>query len=203
MSHWPQPSPRPFSYLALGFPKRQKVSAEVCKSSSPPTGSRKKRRRKSDKPSPEDLEARVKIHLPRRALSIHSTPVSDTKTSPPISPSPTNGRELLVQVAQHPTTSPASPSPSAGATPTQREPLPLVTDATNNCQRLHLSSPIPFANVFPLVVIGRKRPVPPEFDEEVTSPHRKKYITGWMSEYIRLRARSWREMLRVDRKSVV
>ena len=28
-------------------------------------------------------------------------------------------------------------------------------------------------------------------------PHRKKYITGWMSEYIRLRARSWREMLRV------
>ena len=139
----------------------------------------------------------MKIHLPRRALSIHSTPVSDTKTSPPISPSPTNGRELLVQVAQHPTTSPASLSPSAGATPTQREPLPLVTDATNNCQRLHLSSPIPFANVFPLVVIGRKRPVPPEFDEEVTSPHRKKYITGWMSEYIRLRAPSWREMLRV------
>jgi hypothetical protein len=28
-------------------------------------------------------------------------------------------------------------------------------------------------------------------------PHRKKYITGWMSEYIRLRAPSWREMLRV------
>ena len=28
-------------------------------------------------------------------------------------------------------------------------------------------------------------------------PHRKKYITGWMSEYIRLRAPSWHEMLRV------
>ena len=27
-------------------------------------------------------------------------------------------------------------------------------------------------------------------------PPRKKYITGWMSEYIRLRAPSWREMLR-------
>lgn len=28
-------------------------------------------------------------------------------------------------------------------------------------------------------------------------PHRKRYIIGWMSEYIRLRAPSWREMLRV------
>jgi hypothetical protein len=44
---------------------------------------------------------------------------------------------------------------------------------------------------------GRKRPAPAEFDDEVSLPHRKKYITGWMSEYIRLRARSWREMLRV------
>ena len=49
----------------------------------------------------------------------------------------------------------------------------------------------------PLVVIGSgKRPAPAEFDENVTQPHRKKYITGWMSEYIRLRASSWRKMLR-------
>lgn len=32
-------------------------------------------------------------------------------------------------------------------------------------------------------------------------PHRKKYITGWMSEYIRLRAPSWREMLRAMREA--
>jgi len=44
---------------------------------------------------------------------------------------------------------------------------------------------------------GRKRTAPAEFDEDVSMPHRKKYITGWMSEYIRLRARSWREMVRV------
>ena len=184
------------SYLVLGFPKRQKISAEACKLSSPSTGPRKKWRGKSGKSSPENLEARVKIHLPRRALSIRSTPVSDTKTPTSISPSPT-GRELLVQVAQHSTTSPTSPSSSAGATPTQRKPLSLVTDVTVNGQRSRLSSPISSANVIPLAVIGRKRPTPAEFDEEVSMPPRKKYITGWMSEYIRLRAPSWRKMLRV------
>lgn len=32
-------------------------------------------------------------------------------------------------------------------------------------------------------------------------PHRKKYITGWMSEYIKLRASSWRGMLKVMREA--
>lgn len=46
-------------------------------------------------------------------------------------------------------------------------------------------------------MICRKRSAPAEFDDEASLPHPKKYITGWMSEYIRLRARSWREMLRL------
>lgn len=96
-------------------------------------------------------------------------------------------------MAQHSTTSPASPPSSTGTTPTQENSLSVP----DNGRSRHLPSSVLSTNVFPLVVIGRKRPAPAEFDEDVSMPHRKKYITGWMSEYIRLRAPSWREMLRV------
>jgi len=76
-----------------------------------------------------------------------------------------------------------------------------LSPVADNGKRHHLPSPIRSNDAFLLVVIGRKRTAPAEFDEEVSMPHRKKYITGWMSEYIRLRAPSWREMLRVMREA--
>ncbi|KAF9644649.1 hypothetical protein BDM02DRAFT_3272272 [Thelephora ganbajun] len=161
-----------------GSPKRQKVSAEVYKSTSPSsTGTRKKRHGKSN-PS-RDLEPRVKIHRPQRTLSAQTTPVSHGETLP-TSVTHTEDTWLYVQAVPHSTFGPASISPFTGTNSARGKPSPLIADN---------------------VMIGRKRSAPAEFDEEASMPHRKKYITGWMSEYIRLRASSWREMLRVMKEA--
>jgi len=165
-------------YLVSGSPKRRRVSAETSKPISPSKGSRKKRKRKSGNSPAGDLEVRVKIHLPRRSLPIPSAPTSDSVSSP---------------------STPPSPLSPVGATPTRGVPLSLVA---NNGKRYHLPPPIPSTNVPSLVVIGRKHPAPPEFDEDVSMPHRKRYITGWKSEYIRLHAPSWRQMLRARQKAM-
>jgi len=127
-------------YLCLGSPKRQKVFAEAYKPISPSTGSRKKQHGKPCNSSAKDVGAWVKIRLPRRALPIPSTPISDSATSLSMPPSSTKGSRLDAQVVQHSTPSPASP---------------LVAD---NDKHHHLRPPIPSTNMFLLVVIGHKPP---------------------------------------------
>ena len=113
-------------YLVLGSPKRQRVSAEAYKLDSPsPTVARKKRRGKSKPSSPEDSDARVKVHLPRRALSIPPTPVSYNEISQSTSPSSTENTGLGVQVARP---GPTSPPSSVDATSAQGQPWPLVAN---------------------------------------------------------------------------
>ena len=141
----------------------------------------------------------MKIQLPRRALSTPSTPVSSSETSPSTPPSSIDDSGPDIQIAQPSTLGSATPPSSVGVTtPTTGKLLSLVAD---NSKHHHTLPPTRSTDVFVLVVIGSKRPAPAEFNEEVNMPHRKKYITGWMSEYIRLRAHSWREMLRVMQKA--
>ena len=166
-----------------------------------PTGTWKRRHGKSGKSSPGDLEARVKIHLPHRALPSLSTPVLHNEASLPTfaGSSIAKDTEPDVQVHQCSTPGPTNLPPSSeGAASVQRQPLAPIAD---NGSRHHPPPRTSPTNLSLLAVIGRKRSAPAEFDEEVSMPHCKKYITSWMSEYIRLRAPSWREMLRVMQKA--
>jgi hypothetical protein len=70
----------------------------------------------------------VKIHLPHRALSIPSTPVSHSETSLSVSTSSTEDIGLNVQVVRPSTLSPTIPSFSIDTTSAKGQPHPLVAD---------------------------------------------------------------------------
>jgi len=114
------------NYPVLGLPKRLRVAVGAYEPVSPSPIGNKKNRHGGSKSSPKDLEARVEVHLPNRALSAPSTPAPHGEISS--STLLTEDTGLDVQAVRRSNLGPTNPLSLAGAASTPEQPWSFATD---------------------------------------------------------------------------